>query len=117
MNGGLNEIYNMNKKIQHCCEWMTLFLEDPRVAIIYLPYFRKYIIPLLKKSTHLSYVREGFSIDYCPWCAKKLPKSLTDEWFDILEKEYNLDNLWSKEQAKLVPEEFKTDEWWKKRGL
>jgi hypothetical protein len=44
-------------------------------------------------------------------------KCLKDEWFDILEKEYELDNpAWDLEQKEKIPAEFKTDEWWKKRG-
>jgi hypothetical protein len=56
-------------------------------------------------------------LDYCPWCGNKLPGYLRNEWFETLAKEYNLDDPDSKEQAKLIPEEFHTDEWWKKRGL
>lgn len=26
------------------------------------------------------------TIDFCPWCGSKLPKSRRDEWFDELEK-------------------------------
>ncbi|HSC25213.1 MAG TPA: hypothetical protein VLB80_03300 [Candidatus Babeliales bacterium] len=58
-----------------------------------------------------------YEINYCPWCAKPLPKDLRDEWLEVLKEEYDLDDPDSKEQKKLVPEEFKTDEWWKKRGL
>jgi hypothetical protein len=28
----------------------------------------------------------SISIDYCPWCASKLPESQRDRWFDELEK-------------------------------
>jgi hypothetical protein len=56
-------------------------------------------------------------IYYCPFGEFKLPKNLRDEWFEILEKEYDLDDLRSTEQSILIPEEFKSDEWWKKRGL
>ena len=57
------------------------------------------------------------TIQFCPWCGSQLPKGLRDEWFDILENEYGLDDPgWPEQEAK-VPAEFKTDEWWKKRGL
>ena len=117
MNGGLKEVYNMYKKTQYCCEWMDLFIKDPRVAIIYWPDYRMYVIPFLQKGKYIEHVTKGLPIDYCPWCATKLPKNLTDEWFTTLEKEYGLDDPDSKEQEKLVPEEFKTDEWWQKRNL
>jgi hypothetical protein len=35
---------------------------------------------------------------------------------DVLEKEYGLSPFIS-EQIKRIPQEFFTDEWWKKRGL
>ena len=53
---------------------------------------------------------------YCPFCGAKLPKELSDEWFDILEKEYGIDDPHDSQRDK-VPAEFWTDEWWKKRGL
>jgi len=92
---------------------MDLFLEDQRVPILYLAKYREYNIPLLYKNK----VTALQGIMYCPWCNKKLPERLRDKWFEILEKEYNLDDPRREEQEKLIPEEFETDEWWKKRGL
>ncbi len=54
-----------------------------------------------------SYIR----ILFCPFCGKKLPTSKRDLFFKILE---NLKLEWDDEK---LPPEFKTDEWWKKRGL
>jgi hypothetical protein len=51
---------------------------------------------------------------YVLW--QKLPTSLRDIWFEILEKEYGLERPISKDKDS-VPQEFLTDEWWKKRGL
>lgn len=59
---------------------------------------------------------------YCPFCGTKLPKSLygidengNDPYADALEEAVG------KEYCDItkdeIPEEFKTDEWWKKRGL
>ena len=53
---------------------------------------------------------------YCPWCGSELPKELGEVWCDILEKEFNISDPFDKEKDK-VPQEFRTDEWWKKRGL
>lgn len=97
----------------HCCEQMQTSVDDERVQIGYEPIYREYFIPLLYKGKIIAIQ----CLNCCPWCAKKLPTNLTDEWFEILQKEYGLDDPDSKEQSKLVPEEFKTDEWWKKRGL
>jgi len=103
----------MNHNKQYCCELMDIFLEDERIPIIYYEAVKEYDIPLLYKGK----ITALQGIDYCPWCGKRLPKSLNDEWFSILKSEYGLDDPHSKEQEKLVPEEFMTDQWWKKRGL
>ena len=54
-------------------------------------------------------------MNYCFWCGAKLPEDLGDEWAKILKEDYNLDNPFKDWDR--VPDEFKTDEWWKKRGL
>jgi hypothetical protein len=47
---------------------------------------------------------------YCPFCGKKLPKDLIDEHFDAIRDETG-------KPLDPIPEEFNSDEWWKKRGL
>jgi hypothetical protein len=103
--------------IKHCCDLMDLFLEDIRVPIMYYPISREYSMLMLEDGKKIGRMNAVQGIDHCPWCGKKLPASLRDKWFEVLEKEYNLDDPNSKEQEKLVPQEFKTDEWWVKRGL
>ena len=52
---------------------------------------------------------------FCPWCGIKLPEELGEEWGRILKEEFNIEEpfrAWDR-----VPSEFKSDEWWKKRGL
>ena len=55
-------------------------------------------------------------ISYCPFCGTKLPSSLADKWFDVLEEEYGITDPQNTEYDK-VPPEFRTGKWWKKRGL
>ena len=93
----------------YCCESMKYTIEDPRICIKYDQRYKEFYVET--KESVVIYV-----INYCPWCATKLPKSLNNKWFEILEEECSLDDPDSKEQSKLIPEEFKTDEWWKKRG-
>jgi hypothetical protein len=57
-----------------------------------------------------------YAIKYCPWCGKNLGKELNWEYYEILEKEYEIYNPETTEVDK-VPAEFKSDAWWKKRGL
>jgi hypothetical protein len=92
-------------KNKHCCKEMDFFLEENRVAISYINYERLYAIDL-KSSNGLQ------TIYYCPWCGSKLPKVLDDKRLEILE-ELGFDEPYEQE----IPKEFKTDEWWKKRGL
>lgn len=89
---------------------MSDFLEDERIPLKYSPKYREYFFDLLH-----SHASQG--ILYCPWCGKKLPSRLGEKWFEILTQEYNISDPYDKKQSKLVPEEFKSDEWWKKRGL
>jgi hypothetical protein len=100
----------MNSKLMYCCGAMEEEINDPRVFIEYAPKYREYSIGTIDQKI----VRIIFM---CPWCGKKLPKSLREEWFDILEKDFRLDDPWDKEQEIFIPNEFKSDEWWIKRNL
>ena len=95
--------------IQHCCQLMAKFLQDPRIRIYYFKKFRGYYI----ETTSGAYQ----TIFYCPFCNTELPIDLKKEYHDILEQEYNIDAPHDPEQENLVPEEFQSDEWWKKRNL
>ena len=53
---------------------------------------------------------------YCPWCGIKLPKELGQEWVDILAKELDIHDL-DAEIFAALPKEFRSEEWWQKRGL
>ena len=51
---------------------------------------------------------------YCPNCGTKLP-SYSEEYCDTLESVLDKDYCDITEDD--IPEEFKTDEWWRKRGI
>lgn len=101
----------MHKELQHCCPDIARTLDENRAYIGYSPKVREYHINLRNEPVIV------YLIAYCPWCGKKLPKSLRMKWFRTLKSEHNLDDPWGKEQEKLIPEEFNSDAWWKKRGL
>lgn len=101
---------NLRLKINKKYKNIVLYL-DPTTGEEVISYNKKWRSYLLSLD-----IRYGKPIDKCPWCGNNLPRDLTDEWFDILEKEYNITDP-SDTESHLVPEEFKTDEWWKKRGL
>jgi hypothetical protein len=102
--------------MDHCCNLMDEFLEENKVSIGYSERFRSYYIEL---KTSKSATQD---IYYCPWCGKKLPKILDDEYDQELSKATGIaiDNItldtYSSSNPNLPPE-FRTDEWWKKRGL
>ena len=61
-------------------------------------------------------IGRGSDLTYCPWCGSKLPRALVSEWFNILENEYKIEVPDSTTLTNIT-EEFKSDAWWKKRGL
>ena len=71
---------------------------------------------------HGSYAGFNQQIIYCPWCGTKLPKELGEEWCNALEEEHGLtiddfrDQKGRWDESK-IPAEFRTEEWWRKRGL
>lgn len=108
----------MRDKKEFCCEEMHshLFGSDEKASEIhfdYYPVFREYFI------NYKEDCGGGIQlIKYCPWCGSELPKGLRNEFFDTLEKEYNIETDIGEYKEKTdVPIEFKSDEWWKKRGL
>ena len=103
-----------------CCKkWSTPRVEDgdtlcfdigPHgrcLAFEYFPRWREY------KSCHGEF---SSLINFCPFCGTKFLKELSDEWYEILAKEYGIESP-SYDDRDKVPQEFWTDEWWKKRGL
>jgi len=98
-----------------CCEEMYKILlgendGECELHFGYDPKIREYYIDV--KAEYGGAVQ---LIKYCPWCGEKLPKSLREEHFDILEREFGIDYGDLKTRSK-IPNEFKSDEWWKKRN-
>jgi hypothetical protein len=97
-------------EVAHCCHWMEKFLQDSKVPLEYYPIAREYGIKLRGSSAIQLF-------DYCPWCGSKLPGSLRDEFFNILKVEYGVYTDFDIKADPKISQEFKSDEWWKKRGL
>jgi len=116
-----------NKDDEFCCKYMKKHVDDfenrrvdcygrPLSGIFYNRQHRRYCL--------MNYMGSWEDIgvlwmEYCPFCGKKLPKELDDDDMDpYLMKEYGWteDDCWGYPRREL-PDEFKTDEWWKKRGL
>ena len=102
--------------IKFCCSSMKNYAleEDDKEKFIDFDLSKRFF-GAFKKNTAYS-----INIDYCPFCGKKLPSNLIDERWDTIMKELGSDYLPDDDgnpPKKELPEEFKTDEWWKKRGL
>ena len=87
--------------MNHCCEMMQMMIDQER-SIVFIPEFREYGVP----------IRDGgcsiLVMTYCPWCGKRLPDSLRDVYFDILEKAgipYPCDDS-------ELPEPMRSEKWW-----
>jgi hypothetical protein len=98
--------------MEHCCEALKkrLDIDDPITPFSYSPSFRTYSV---QSVNHLG--KE--IIQYCPFCGKKFPEPLNNEWHRILEEDYGVKNTFSAVRNKKKLAEFRTDEWWKNRGL
>ena len=95
--------------MKHCCNQMEFFLKEGKVSIFYDQRIRLYGIRLKESKNAIQ------KINFCPWCGAKLPVDLSDAFFSELSKALNKEaSLFDLEVA---PVEFKSDEWWKKRGL
>jgi hypothetical protein len=129
-------------KMKYCCEKLKAEIEEGAAftnnkLIVYNASYRSYGIIDGKDDSdpEKSYV----PMSYCPFCGKEFPPDLIEKWSDVIEKELGPEYLieFAAEaekslckyqgreyvpdpdlpEAKPLPEEFKTDEWWKKRGL
>ena len=99
----------MNDDNKFCCEDMESCINDSDWVIEYSQSSREYF---LSCRNHIT-----LRMKYCLFCGTKLPKDLNDERHDILVEELGIEDpdYWNNDPR--IPDEFKTDEWWKKRGL
>ena len=89
----------------YCCRTLTHCINDPRIPVNYDPSRRRYSIDGGETGT--------YTMNVCFWCDYKFPKNLSEEFCDIFYNELKLED----DDEDKLPEEFKSDEWWKKRGL
>ncbi len=90
-----------------CCEQFSFHLQEKEKIVVYQSYFRLYLLRANYWNTATIY--------FCPWCGKKLPKHLANSFFETIQAE--LETLAMTDDFDKLPQEFRTDEWWKKRGL
>ena len=102
--------------IKFCCEDMKIHAleKDDSWKMISFDLSKRFF-GIFRKNTPWS-----IAIKHCPFCGSKLPNNLIDEKWNTILKEFGKDYLYDDDgnpPKKELPKEFKTDEWWKKRGL
>lgn len=102
----------MKKDSVYCCDYLQEKITEKDAPVRYSHKFREFYLHSIKDDSI------SFTIDFCPWCGSHFPKNLRDDFFETLNQEYNIaTNIFRFNKEKSIPPEFKTDEWWKKRGL
>lgn len=85
----------------HCCDAMVGHLANQDLPLAYSPRFREYGLRILDGGSAIQL------IGFCPWCGRRLPDPLREEWFERLEQ------LSLEPGDSRIPEEMKTDAWWR----
>lgn len=94
---------DMDSQLKFDCQVHRDEFDCPDVLITYSLKFDEYGIIIHDGG------KSSITIDFCPWCGKKLPESKRDEWFDKLE-ELGFNNPFEQD----IPKKFKDDTWYKK---
>ena len=103
-----------SKASEYCCTEMQEIINDSSYDMEYDP----------REDETFLHSREGGGIcwkfSFCPFCGRDI-KGKSEIFRKTIKDELGIDTededfLWSSLDERL-PEEFKTDEWWKKRGL
>ena len=103
----------IKKTTNYCCSDMKNIMEDEAFDMSYTS---------KDDEIHLG-SREGgccWKFSFCPFCGKNI-NGKGDIFCDVIKKEFGIDVndedfCWS-DLNELLPPEFQTDEWWKKRGF
>ena len=107
--------------MKFCCDTMQRYVDEHN--LVYEPQFRR-VTFYIKSNDTTGYQPEYYrsACFYCPYCGAQMPKNLaavdesgSDPYSDALEEAVGKEFCDITEDE--IPEEFKTDEWWKKRGL
>lgn len=113
--------YSDLRKDDFCCDeiYNVLLGENDgncELHFGYDPVLRRYFIDV--RSEYGGAVQ---LIRHCPWCGKCFPRSLLNEFVEELKKKLNIKTndigFGELRERKDIPQEFKSDEWWKKRGF
>ncbi len=96
-----------------CCERFLKLINDPESPIFYLSRKRLFCFLCEPESYSGKWNHErGFTIFNCPMCGFKFEPDLNDKWFDVIEKKFNIDDLWNDKEYEKIDLKYLTEEWW-----
>ena len=75
-------------------------VENPEVPISYRSSVREWVLEVVDGGT------SAIVLLFCPWCGERLPPTLRDRWFDVL------DSLGLEPGDPRTPVELASDRWW-----
>ena len=102
----LAKVQKREKELKFCCDGMLKAIADKTIEYdMRCRYYYANVSSNMEKD-----------IKCCPWCKTHLGDNLVKKYFYILKEEYNI-KIPDMDNFTNIPDEFKTDEWWKKRGL
>ena len=91
-------------KKNHCCQQMNCIVnvvKHVNAVVSYSEVFDEYGICIHDGGS------SNITINFCPWCGKKLPESQRQRWFDELEKLGYFSPLFDD----TIPSKFKSSKW------
>lgn len=126
--------------MNYCCREFGRILEDGRAPLRYDETLRLVSILTLYSAEletevfeggevpacvrdHYLFDGSGFGLRFCPWCGAEFPRSLITEFDSAAESHIrevlNLDpsKMTTPEKESILPDEFRSEAWWKSRGL
>lgn len=90
--------------MEHCCSNMREMIDEEN-SIVFIPEFREYGVPICDGGSSF------LEMQFCPWCGKKLPGSLREEYFSILD-EMGINYPCPPED---LPENMRSGKWWQEK--
>lgn len=103
---GLTDCLQSN---EYCCEKMKEAMESGKYG---LSYEKKYAATYCARRDEFA----SWHWSFCPFCGKDISWKM-EAYEKVLKNEFGITDPYDDEIEKTLPEEFLTDEWWKKRGL
>ncbi|MBR1479278.1 MAG: hypothetical protein IJ599_00020 [Alphaproteobacteria bacterium] len=108
----------------HYCDWAYYALDHEPPVFVY-PVVRLWVLVPNMDMTIDELIdcrdnippENAIPIDYCCMCGARLPEKLDKKWSTELQNTYGRELLWRAYQSGNIPFEFRTEEWWRKRGL